>query len=175
MATKPEILDDAIEVLRRGEPFAIDAVAREAGLTKPGVMHHFATKEALVLAVVDRIVERWLTVLRERAGEDSSPTERLRAYVEYAVTGEFDQSDLALLVDVRLRDMLAAQWTRRMNPWFGTEITGTPRQRGALRAARLLADGAWFNKGLGIPTVRGDEEDAVYSVAMRLLEEGGAK
>lgn len=171
MATKPEILDDAIEVLRRGEPFTIDAVAREAGLTKPD----FATKEALVLAVVDRIVERWLTVLRERAGEDSSPTERLRAYVEYAVTGEFDQSDLALLVDVRLRDMLAAQWTRRMNPWFGTEITGTPRQRGALRAARLLADGAWFNKGLGIPTVRGDEEDAVYSVAMRLLEEGGAK
>ena len=46
MATKPEILDDAIEVLRRGEPFTIDAVAREAGLTKPGVVHHFETKEA---------------------------------------------------------------------------------------------------------------------------------
>ena len=175
MATKPEILDDAIEVLRRGEPFAIDAVAREAGLTKPGVVHHFETKEALVLAVVDRIADRWLTVLRKQAGEDSSPAERLRAYVEHAVTGEFDQSDLALLVDVRLREMLAAQWTQRMDPWFGTEITGTPRQRGALRAARLLADGAWFNKGLGIQAVRGDGEDAVYSAAMRLLDEGGAK
>lgn len=36
MATKPEVFDSAIDVLRRGDALSIDAVARDAGLTKPG-------------------------------------------------------------------------------------------------------------------------------------------
>lgn len=42
MATKEDLLDDAIAVIRRGEALTADAVARESGLTKPGVMYHFS-------------------------------------------------------------------------------------------------------------------------------------
>ena len=59
MSSKLEILDHAVAVLRRGEPLTLDAVAREAGLTKPGVVHHFPTKEKLVVGVMDRITDRW--------------------------------------------------------------------------------------------------------------------
>ncbi|MEI5604275.1 helix-turn-helix domain-containing protein, partial [Streptomyces brasiliscabiei] len=59
MPTKIELLDHAVEVLRRGDALTLDAVAREAGLTKPGVVHHFGTKEVLTVAVVNRIIDRW--------------------------------------------------------------------------------------------------------------------
>lgn len=172
MPTKLELLDCGIEVLRRSEPFTIDAVAREAGLTKPGVMHHFPTKEALLVAGVQKIVDRWVRELESLTSKDSTPVERLRAYVKHAVTGSFDPSDLALLADVRLRALLSSQWAERLDPWLGTEVAGTPQQRASLRAARLLADGAWFNKALGIEAYTADESDDLSSLAMTLVTAG---
>jgi len=40
------------------------------------------------------------------------------------------------------------------------------------RAARLLADGAWFNTALGIPTVRDDERSVLRAIALQLVNEG---
>lgn len=172
MATKPELLDHAIEVLRRGDALTIDAVAREAGLTKPGVVHHFGTKELLTVAVVNRIIDRWEEDLRARAPESTDSIDKLRAYVDYAMTGDFDSSDLALLADVNLRERLSALWAQRLTPWLGSDVDADPASRASLRAARLLADGAWFNAALGIPTVRDDERAIVRAIALQLVNEG---
>lgn len=172
MPTKMELLDYAVEVLRRGDALTIDAVAREAGLTKPGVVHHFGTKEALTLAVVNRIIDRWEADLHTRAPEGADPIDKLRAYVDYAITGNFDSSDLALLADVNLRERLSALWAERLTPWLGSNIDADPASRASLRAARLLADGAWFNAALGIPTIRVDEEPILRAIALQLVNEG---
>ena len=170
--TKPELLDSAISVLQRGENLTIDAVAREAGLSKPGIVHHFPTKEALTVAVVDRIIDRWESGLRARAADDASSIDKLRAYVDYALTETFDPSDLALLADVNLRDRLCTLWAQRLDPWFGNHIDADPASRASLRAARLLADGAWFNAALGIPTVRDDERKVLRVIAIQLVNQG---
>lgn len=175
MSSKAEILDHAVAVLRRGESLTLDAVAREAGLTKPGVVHHFPTKERLVVSVIDHITERWEADLKAQAPAATTPAERLRAYVEYALNGTFDHSDLAFMVDVRIREQLVERWVERLNPWFGDTIEGTPAQRASLRAARLLADGAWFNTALNITTVRDDEHEALRQIAQRLITEGTGK
>lgn len=175
MPTKHEILDNAITVLRRGEALTLDAVARGAGLTKPGIVHHFGTKEGLTVSVVDRIVDRWEENLRTRTPKNSSALVRFRAYVDFALTGNFDQSDLALIADLRLRESLCALWAERLDPWFGTTIEGGVGQRASLRAARLLADGAWFNQALGIRTMNDDERDAVRAIALQLVNAGDEK
>lgn len=38
----------------------LDAVAHEAGVSKGGLLHHFPTKERLLEAMVQRIVDRWV-------------------------------------------------------------------------------------------------------------------
>lgn len=172
MPTKIELLDHAVEVLRRGDALALDAVAREAGLTKPGVVHHFGTKEVLTVAVVNRIIDRWEADLHTRASADAEPIDKLRAYVDYALNGDFDSSDLALLADVNLRERLSALWAERLTPWLGSDIDTDPASRASLRAARLLADGAWFNAALGIPTVRDDERSVLRAIALQLVNEG---
>ncbi|MEU4364970.1 TetR family transcriptional regulator [Promicromonospora sp. NPDC023987] len=172
MATKLEILDAALLVLRQGEPLTIDAVARQAGLTKPGVVHHFATKEVLTVAVVDRLVDLWTAQLTERVPENASPQDRLRAYVDFSLTADLDPADLAVLSDVRLRDRLREQWTGRLAPWFGQAIATDARGRAVLQAARLLADGAWFDRALGIVELDERERAAILAVGLRLIDEG---
>lgn len=57
LAERPEIILDAADtvLLRKGaRGLTIDAVAAEAGLSKGGVLHHFASKDALVAALVER-------------------------------------------------------------------------------------------------------------------------
>lgn len=76
LAERPEIILDAADsVLRRGgaRSLTIDAVASEAGLSKGGVLHHFASKDALVVA----LVARKLAWLRSgiAASEEAQPPE----------------------------------------------------------------------------------------------------
>lgn len=57
LAERPDIIlaaADAVLNRRGARGLTIDAVATEAGLSKGGVLHHFASKDALVAALVAR-------------------------------------------------------------------------------------------------------------------------
>src|SRR5947209_16988408 len=41
------------------EKATIEAVAREAGVSKGGVLHHFPSKDAIVIALVARLIEKF--------------------------------------------------------------------------------------------------------------------
>lgn len=146
--TRQRILDGALELLRAegGGTITLDAAARQVGLTKPGLMYHFPTKEALMLAVVDHVADRWERILLDRVGlplREASPHQRIRAYVEMAVTGDLDRADFAIVSDALYRDTLAKVWVRRFEPWVSLPDDLPARVRGRLTAARLLADGYW--------------------------------
>lgn len=104
LAERPEIILEAADaVLRKGgaRALTIDAVASEAGLSKGGVLHHYASKDALILA----LVARKLTVLREEiaaceAEIPPGPSQLPRAMVAH-VRGHYcddDESSRALLL-----------------------------------------------------------------------------
>ena len=166
MTTKTEILDSALEVLRSGGALTIDAVARAVGITKPGVVHHFPTKETLTVAVTEHLLGGWEEELAARTGDGAEPVDRLRAYVELTLLGEMDVADVALVADLRLREKLAALWSARMSSWFG-ELDAP-----ALVAARLMADGAWIDRCLGMFDLSAQKRAAVTAVALGLIDEG---
>jgi AcrR family transcriptional regulator len=90
---------EAIVVERGANALTIDEVARIAGLSKGGVFYHFATKEALTVAMIERFVDRFDAAMDGLAAEDGEPRGRkLRAYVratagEASVTGPaFDRA-----------------------------------------------------------------------------------
>ncbi|SMY12275.1 TetR/AcrR family transcriptional regulator [Brevibacterium jeotgali] len=171
MTTRDAILDGALEVLRCGDPLTLDAVASRAGLTKPGLVHHFRTKEVLAVAVVEHVALRWLDGLRRYAGESPSPVERLRAYIRYTMTEDIDASDLALLADAKLSVQLVALWDSTLSPWIGEVIDASPADRARYRAARLAADGAWFDRALGVVSFSHDDLADVLEVALSLTVE----
>jgi AcrR family transcriptional regulator len=171
-SSRDRILDGALELLRAGGTVSLESAARHVGLSKPGVMYHFPTKEALMLALVDRVMDGWEAEMARRlpAPADQVPArERLRAYLDWCLSGEFDDADLVMLTDPRLRAELRQRWVARVMPWVALPEDLPPGRRGPLEAVRLIADGAWFADASGVLALDPDERARVWAVADALL------
>jgi AcrR family transcriptional regulator len=169
-------LDAALGLLRAGERLSLESAARAAGLSKPGLMYHFPTKEALVVALVDHLVdehERTFVALLPGDGTGPAPRERIDAYLEWSVTHEHDAADLVALSDPGLREVMAAHWAERFRPWLDVPADLPAEERARLQAVRLLADGCWLADATGILPVPAADRDALLAVARQVLR-GGA-
>jgi len=170
--TRDQVLDRACDMLREGGVLSLDSVARAAGLTKPGLMYHFPTKQALVLGVVDHVTEGYRAALRALLPgglEESAWTDRVRAYVDWAFTAELDAADLVVFSDPRLRDALAERWAARMSSLVDAPGDTPAPLQARITAARLLGDGMWLARALGTPTLSPTQITGVRAVADELL------
>lgn len=86
-ATRRHILVAAREALaEKGTAVTIQEVADRAGVSKSGLLHHFATKNILLTAVVEFYLDEIFDAVTQRR-EDRSPGSFTRAYVR-ALCGE---------------------------------------------------------------------------------------
>lgn len=166
---RQRILDGALDLLRAegGGTITLDGAAKRVGLTKPGLMYHFPTKEALMLAVVDHVADRWERMLLDHIGlplDEASPHQRIRAYVEVAVTGDLDSADFVICTDAFYQNTLMEVWVRRFEPWVALPDELPASERGRLTAARLLADGYWMAAATGVFPV--PERDLAHLLAV---------
>lgn len=86
-SARDRILDAAERLIRaRGVgQLSVEAVAREAEVSKGGFFHHFASKDELLVALLDRLVEQVRSQLETRAAGDPEPRGALlRAQVALA-------------------------------------------------------------------------------------------
>ena len=91
------ILAAALELFRERSFHAvgIDEIGTAAGISGPGVYRHFRSKDALLVALFDRISEQMLDGARAVVGEQADPHETLRRLVELHVG--FASEERALL------------------------------------------------------------------------------
>lgn len=120
--TRDGILDAAERLIVRDgvQHLTIGRVAEEAGVSRGGLFYHFPSKEVLVQAMVQRLVEGWSRALVEQMAQDPEPHGRLtRAYARLILlqidgrtgaTGAVVGALIAgLAFDPRLLDPLHAQ------------------------------------------------------------------
>jgi len=159
-SARAKLLDAASAVIRRdgAQPLTLDAVAAEAGVSKGGLLYHFASKRELL----DALVDRWLDEFQRDidAGEDF-----MRGYVRASGVMVDDFGLLAALVAdpqtlAAVRDRYAA-WQDRVVTEGGDPVEAT--------IARLAADGLWLADLLGLAPPRGELREQVLA---RLLERG---
>ena len=167
-------LDCGLDLLRQGTPLSLDSVARAAGLTKPGLMYHFPTKETLMAALVDHVVDRCeveLEGLLPSGTTGPTTAERLAAYLHWSLALPHDGSDLVMLGDPRLRDRMVARWSERMQPWVEVPEGLPAPDRARLHMLRMAADGCWFADSSGYLPLTDDERRELLAVALGLLEQ----
>jgi len=80
--TKTAILDAAQALIQRGGANAMSYqhISQAIGIRKASIHHHFATKEALLEAVIQRYAVYFLGVVDAIVQSKKSPVEKLRAY-----------------------------------------------------------------------------------------------
>ncbi|RRS00739.1 TetR/AcrR family transcriptional regulator [Glycomyces terrestris] len=151
MSSREQILDGALALLKEGGSVSLETAARRAGLTKPGLMYHFPTKEALMLALVDRVVDGWeerLAGFLAGPVDGAPPAARMAAYLEWTLVDEPDLGDLVMFADPRLCERLTAHWVERMETWLAMPASVPAEERVRLTAVRLMADGLWFAEAM---------------------------
>lgn len=90
--TRAAILAAAAEAMaERGTGVSLDYIAKRAGISKGGLFHHFANREALIVALVgDSQQQLRDNVLKHLDLSENSPGKLLRAYVRALTSGSED-------------------------------------------------------------------------------------
>lgn len=154
-SSRTDILDAAVRVVNAagGIDITYESVSREAGLTKAGLMYHFPTKDALMIGVIEHVVDRWKAELLGVLGrplEESTLRERVHAFVIFASEGGVTQGEFTVFAEAVRRPLLAAPWLEYLKTWFGFEESDD--DSGVL-TAWLAANGLWIAEATGILTV----------------------
>jgi AcrR family transcriptional regulator len=157
--TRTDLLRAASQiVIEKGvDALTLDAVAKQAGMSKGGLLYHFPNKEALMKGMVEHLVQDFEAVLQTEFEQDdapSSPGQWMRAYIRATV--HCSQESLALIA--RLTSIAAdspslleavktcdQKWRQRI------ETSGLDPTKASI--ILLAADGLWFAEMFQIGTV----------------------
>lgn len=175
--TRQDLLEAAGRVvLARGVgALTLEAVAAEAGVSKGGLLYHFASKDELLAAMVDRLIETTEARIAGSLASDAGAGAWTRGYlaacaVDPSGTDPLDRLSTALLAAgaaaPRLLDRLRdrqAQWRRRQQEDGLDPLVAT--------IVRLAADGLWMNDLFGIEAVPTKEREALL-VRLREMTRG---
>ncbi|MFI0463699.1 TetR/AcrR family transcriptional regulator [Saccharopolyspora sp. 5N102] len=153
-SSKTAILEAARRVAERSGigGLTLDAAAQEAGLSKPGLMYHFATKEQMRVAVAEHITATWEEAMLAELGkplDEATAAERVRAYCRVAVEPAGGKADLAIFVDSAHEEAWLAPWRAMLRRWLEEPALAPDSPSVDMAVARLAADGLWMADASG--------------------------
>ncbi|WP_327028267.1 TetR family transcriptional regulator [Micromonospora sp. NBC_01740] len=171
------VLDAAMTLIsaEEGANITLDAVARQAGMTKPGLMYHFPTRDALLLAIVEhaaRRVEDAMLATLAVPFDQATPAARIRAYARVAYGGDASRAEYAVAAEAAYRPALSGPWVGRLAKWFDLPPDLPPTTRARLTLARLAADGLWSAFATGLFPPEPQDRDALVALIEDLTAEG---
>lgn len=136
------IVDAAMEIVREQglDALTVRRVAERAESSVGNYYHHFADKESLVVALVDRLSDRIAARVDEVAGRKADPRERLGAMVTTGITAALEEPELvrALFASAygeQVRQRIRERFVDRTAAFFA----GAPAGVAATVDPRLIA------------------------------------
>ncbi|MBA3826583.1 MAG: TetR/AcrR family transcriptional regulator [Ktedonobacterales bacterium] len=176
-STKISILAAAARVVQRDGVgrLTIDAVAHEARLSKGGVLYHFASKDALVAAMLDRMLASFTADMARHAAADPEPRGRLtRAYVR--ATDYPNPEDAALttgLLAVIANDPAQMAEKRTLFAEWQATLLADGLSPALATIIRLAADGLWMADLFGLAPPQGELRAQVLQRLLAMTQPEG--
>jgi AcrR family transcriptional regulator len=156
----------------------VEAVAREVKLSKGGVLYHFSTKESLIQAMLDRLIQYCEQEMEQHQQNDAAPGRWTRAYVRktlapltpYPGEAAFPKSKevgAGLIVAAATNPKLLEPLRKRFRTWQrAIERDGISPTRATV--VRLAVDGLWLADVLGIWSLSDKLRRQVLNELLRL-------
>lgn len=167
-------------VLRDGiGHLTLDAVAREAKLSKSGLLHYFPNKDALIDALVERKLTAWRAEYEDAiAKQDPGPDRIPRAFLNMCLssagkcTNEMRRSSI-VLVAALVHDASRVEPLRKLRREILARIADDGLAEGIGEAILLAVDGLWFNWIFGLTELTAQQLSAAHAALLSLLEQPG--
>ncbi|MFD4986781.1 TetR/AcrR family transcriptional regulator [Streptomyces sp. NPDC058374] len=149
---RTQILDAAARLVQREgvKSVTFESVAAESGLTKGGLLYHFATREELVRAIHQHLADRWEADMAAAAGKpaaEATAAERLAAYAR-VTTQSATRAELLFMLEGSTTPEHAASWDAVLERWAPPAAGSADPVALDRFVARLAADGLWLYESL---------------------------
>lgn len=147
-SSRTHLLDAAVRVAEQDgiTRLTLDSTAREAGITRAGLLYHFRNRDDLLLAIHQHLADLWeqdlLTEL-DKPWDEATAEERSAAYVREGTRGRSRPAELIFMVDAAAHPAYNAVWERLLQRWAPAADTSNPAAAD-LFLARVAADGIWL-------------------------------
>ncbi|GCE48297.1 TetR family transcriptional regulator [Thermosporothrix hazakensis] len=142
------ILEAASRIVHRDgvSHLTIEGVAREAGVSKGGVLYHFPNKDALIEGMLNAFHEHFRARLNEElAKQDDTPGRWLRAFAQTSCNlSGYEPDFISGLIAALSNNPVLLESTRKEFLYYQqcAEQDGLPRAYATI--LRLAIDGLWF-------------------------------
>lgn len=178
---REKVLACAEQLVQRNgaKALTLDAVAREAGITKGGLQYCFGSKDDLIAALIDRWILVFDTQVEHcRGAEVEDPTNLARAYAR--ACSQIDDATRARMVGMLVTLLQSPRHLARVRAWYtrwleaGQGHTVEARQ---IRTMIFAAEGAFFLRSLGFVDMQDAEWSSVFEDIQKLtlpVEAGAA-
>lgn len=169
---RANLLDAARRILIEEGPvgFTLESVAKKAGVSKGGLVHHFASKQALLETLAREIAEEFDQGIEKFIESDPEPRGRfIRAYIR-ASFSSFHSKECTKLISV-FNFMLShneplmkfyLEWAKQLLERH--EITSFSPKEQMLRYA---ADGIWTEESFGLMKLSPSEFETLIDYLVR--------
>lgn len=150
----------------------LEAVAAAAGVSKGGLLYHFPSKDALILAMIDYYLQQFETRLQSHlAGDRNNPKAWVRAYVLATLDPAPDEFDVSasMMAAIAINPRLLEAMRERYRVWQSTFDQALPPSIG--RIVRLALDGWWISNLLQLAPPDPLERELLQTSLLRLIEE----
>jgi AcrR family transcriptional regulator len=179
-STRNELLRATVRVVARsGAPaLTLEAVAREAGVSKGGLLYHFPSKESLIRALMESFIHEWDLALEREYARDPFPElagRWLRAFVraafadfaetEFVTLGLSHGDIVGTLAALATNPELVTILRRAYDRWHALMISDG-FDEAAATAIRFAADGIYFAEAFGFAAPTGATRQETMKVIL---------
>lgn len=176
-STRNNILFAADSVIREKgiQRLTLDEVAKVAGVSKGGLLYHFASKDALIQGMLETALESFDAEIQRLRELDTSPGAWLRAYIRASFpNGQGDPLaqtliGSAVLASVGSNPAITLAYQQHVQKWIRAAATDGIEQHKA-DAIRLAVDGIWLQEALGIAPFAAKDRVKVIKGLIRMTQ-----
>lgn len=171
VGTHDTILDaaDRLVVEHGVNVLSFDSLAKAAGISRGGILYHFPSKEALIAAMMERMIRKFESILETEMTADPDEYGRFtRAFARATFRTDAETSAVfaALIAAVAYDPGLLAPMHGRWQSWQ----TRAEAELGKPKAAvvRMASQALWLNGIFGMNAYTPDEQRAIVAELEKL-------
>lgn len=172
--TRASLIEAAINTLRQSGigGLTLDAVAHQAGVSKGGLLHHFANKDALVEAILRSLLDAFETRVKSYYAA-AQPTEGrwLRAYIH----ATFDASDvlpmevIALLSTALVENVALLELVRSDVKMWDQLLASDGISPARAMVLRMATDAYWTERLIGTQVSEANMLEALRNELLQMV------
>lgn len=145
------------------DKLTLEAVAKNAGVSKGGLLHHFLNKEAIIKGMLDEIGDAFLSEMKQKVRESGDDIGKWsRAYVQ--ITFNNTETTTALssaLLEVLFSNSELLSDYHQKNTLIEEEMSKDGIDPVDAAIVKLATDGLWFAELLGFGNIKEEVRDEV--------------